>query len=77
MPPNRQDADLERLRLACQVSSVEAVPKAQEVTTRWFLFVFNFAIFEFLDLVQHDLSRKYKNMFILNIIWKRSLYLRT
>lgn len=52
MPPNRQDAKLERLCLAWQVDSVEAVPKAQEVTTRCsFLFVSNFAYFEFLKLV--------------------------
>lgn len=33
MSPNRQDAELERLRLSCGVNSIEAVPKAQEVTT--------------------------------------------
>lgn len=51
MPPNRKDAELERLRLACEVTSVEAVPKAQEVTTRCpFLFV-SCCNFEFVKLV--------------------------
>ena len=63
MPPNRQ-AELERLRVACQVNSVEAVPKAQEVTTRCSYYIC--PILQFLNFSeQHQRSAVCKHEAIL------------